>query len=92
MASSFKFNEHEFKRLIETQVQAGIDKIAQDYTRAFDRLRQTHAGRPIAEIKLELQRIVRGNDGSIADPELTEWAQAIADGTKITFKTDKIRL
>lgn len=87
-----QFNEREFKRLMQTEVQKGVDKVAAEQTRDLDRLRQQYAGRAVAEIKPALQQLFRRYDGKITDPELTEWAQMVSDGTRITMKADRIRL
>lgn len=87
-----QFNEREFKRLMEKEVQAGIDKMAAEQNRELDRLRQQYTGRPVEQIKPALQRLFARYDGKITEPDLTEWAQLISDGTKITLKPDRIRL
>lgn len=87
-----QFNEHELKRLMQTEVQKGVDKVAAEQTRDLDRLRRQHTGRPVAEIKPALQQLFRRYDGKITDPELTKWAQMISDGTRITMNAGRIRL
>lgn len=87
-----KFNEREFKRLMQTDVQKGIEKMAAHQTRDLERLRQQYTGRPVAEIKPALQQLFRSYDGNVTDPELSEWAQMISDDTRITMKAGQIRL
>jgi hypothetical protein len=91
--SSFKFtfDEREFRRSIEKEVTKAVEGIARDRTRDLDAMRRQYTGRPIAEIKPALQRVFAKDGGSITDPELTEWAQAISDGTRIEFHADRIR-
>lgn len=88
---SFKFDESAFRREIQKQAQSAIDDLAKKRTRQLDELRRQYVGRPPAEIKPALQRIFSQDDGSITDPELSEYAQAISNGTRITFNAQKIR-
>jgi hypothetical protein len=84
---SFKFDERALRRA----VQPAIDKMARDMTREMNQLSARYAGRPVAEIKPALQRLFGRDGGSITDPELTEYAEAISAGTRIEFKADRIR-
>ena len=91
MSSSFKFDKIAFMREVQREAQKGIDQMAREQNRELERMSATYTGRPIEEIKPALQRLFSRYDGKITDPELTEWAQLISDGTKITLKPDKIR-
>lgn len=89
--TKIQFNEREFKRLMQTEVRKGVEKMATQQTRDLERLRQQYAARPIEEIKSALQQLFGRYDGRITEPELSEWAQLIADGKRITMKAGKIR-
>jgi len=91
MSSSFKFDKNAFMREVQREAQKGIDQMAREQNRELERMSVTYTGRPVEEIKPALQRLFARYDGKITDPELTEWAQLISDGTKITLKPDKIR-
>ncbi|MEL5990645.1 hypothetical protein ACOKGD_04785 [Microbacterium phosphatis] len=78
-------------REVQREAQKGIEQMAREQNRELERMSATYTGRPIEEIKPALQRLFARYDGKITDPELTEWAQLISDGTKITLKPDKIR-
>lgn len=91
MSSSFKFDKNAFMREVQREAQKGIDQMAREQNRELERMSATYTGRPIEEIKPALQRLFARYDGKITDPELTEWAQLISDGTKITLNPDKIR-
>ena len=91
MKISINFDEREFRRQMQSAVQSGVDKVAREQTRDLDRLRQQYVGRPIDEIKPALQRLFARYDGKITDPELSDWAQLISDGTRIELQPDKIR-
>ncbi|MGC5225108.1 hypothetical protein ACPW96_21275 [Micromonospora sp. DT81.3] len=91
MSLSLNFNEGEFKRQMAAAAQSGLQQLAREQTSDFDRLRQQYTGRPVEEIRPALQRLFARYDGKITEPELTEWAQMISDGTPIEFKPEKIR-
>ncbi len=90
MSVSFEFNEREFKRLMETEAQSAVNDLAQQQTVELDQLRQQYTGRPVDEIKPVLQNLFAKDGGNITDPELSEWAQLISDGTKIEMKPEPI--
>ena len=91
MSSSFKFNEREFRRMVEQQVQSGVNDLARDWTRELDTLRARLVGHPVEEIRPQLQAMFARKGGSITEPELSDWAQLISDDTRIEFKPDRIR-
>lgn len=87
MKINVKFDQSALKR----ELQAGIDRVARDQTGDLDRLRRQYTGHPVAEIKPALQRLFARYNGKITDPELSEWAQLISDGTRIEMKPGRIR-
>jgi hypothetical protein len=91
MSSSFSFNEREFRRMVEQEAQDGINDLARNWTRELDALRTRLAGHPVDEIKPHLQAVFSRDGGSVTDPELSEWAQMIADDVHIEFSPEKIR-
>lgn len=87
MSFKFEFDEKALKRELARQAQPEMDRIAREMTRERERLR----GLPIDQIKAALQRLFARDGGSITEPELSEYAQMIHDGTRIEFKADRIR-
>lgn len=82
-SSSFKFNERELQRFMETEAQSALNDLATKQARELDQLREQYTGHPVEEIKPALQRLFAADGGNITDPELSEWAQLISDGTRI---------
>ena len=76
------FNKRDIDRLIKQTMQQDVKEVQ----RLFDRLAVQYRGRPVAVIKPALKRAWERNGGKITDPELTEYAQAISDGTPIKFR------
>lgn len=86
MSSSFSLNENALRQMVDESVA----KLAADQTRDLDQLRHQYAGHPIDEIKPALQRLFEGYGGSITEPELSDWAQLIADNTRIEMKPEPV--
>lgn len=91
MSFKFEFDQKAFERAVRKDVEAHVRDVSRDMTRDFDRLQTQYAGRPVAEIKPALKIAWEQGGGSITDPELTEYAQMISDGTKITFEAGPIQ-
>ena len=86
MSFKFEFDQKALEREIRKDIEAHVRDVSHDMTREIDLLRAQYAGRPIAEIKPALKRAWEKGGASITDPELTEYAQVISDGTRITFE------
>jgi hypothetical protein len=50
-----------------------------------------HQGRPVDSIKPALKRLFERRGGKITEPELTQYAEMISDGTKIEFKPGQLK-
>ena len=83
----FEFNEDAFKEIAESAIQ----DVAAQQTQDLDRLRQQYTGQPVEAIRPALQQLFADYGGSITEPELSDWAQLIHDGTRIELKPDTIR-
>lgn len=83
--AKFKFDD----RALKKAVQQGVKKMADDLTRDLNHLTPRLKGRPLPEIKREIQRVWAkhsGTGGSITDPELTQFAEQIHQGGRITVR------
>ncbi len=82
--AKFKFDD----RALKKAVNQGVQKMASDLTRALNSLTAQYAGRPLEEIKPQIQRVwaKHTGGGSITDPELTSFAQQIHDGGRVTVR------
>lgn len=83
---SFEFNEEGMRRVAEEAVR---DMAAQQ-TQDLERLRQQYTGQPIEAIRPALQQLFGGYGGSITEPDLSDWAQLIHDGTRIEMTPEPI--
>ncbi|ACV06401.1 hypothetical protein I6I18_04650 [Kytococcus sedentarius] len=85
MGSGFKLSGN-FERDLNRMVQGTVKDIASDYQKMFDSLLRRYEGRPVSEIKPVLRREWSRIGGSISDPELTDYATLISEGTRIQMK------
>lgn len=87
MGSGFKFEiSRELERDLKKMVQGTVKDIASDYQKMFDSLSRRYKGRPVSEIKPVLRREWARIGGAISDPELTDYATLISEGTRIQMR------
>ncbi|WCD91449.1 hypothetical protein [Microbacterium sp. nov. GSS16] len=82
----FKFNEEGMRRVAEE----AVANMAAQQTQDLERLRQQYVGQPIAVIRPALRQLFASYDGNITEPDLSEWAQLISDGTRIEMTPEPI--
>ena len=75
-----------WEKELEKAVRPALKDIASDYQKMFDSLARRYKGRPVSEIKPVLRREWSRVGGSISDPELTEYATHISEGTRIQMR------
>ncbi len=83
--ANFKMNPG-WEKELEKAVRPALKDIASDYQKMFDSLARRYKGRPVSEIKPVLRREWSRVGGSISDPELTEYATHISEGTRIQMR------
>lgn len=76
-----------FERDLMKLAQGAMNDTATKYQRMFDSLSREYTGQPVSVIKPVLRGHWRRLGGNISDPELTEYATHISDGTRIVMKT-----
>ena len=75
-----------WEKELEKAVRPALKDIASDYQKMFDSLLRRYKGRPVSEIKPVLRREWSRVGGSISDPELTEYATHISEGTRTQMR------
>jgi hypothetical protein len=82
--AKFSFDES----AIQKAVNQGVQKMASDLTRALSGLTAQYQGRPLEEIKPEIQRVwaKHTGGGSVTDPELTRFAEQIQAGGEVVVR------
>jgi inorganic triphosphatase YgiF len=82
--SDFKFDQRAIDQLAKELVKDEAKKLQ----KMMDDLLRRHKGHPVAEVKSALVREWEKRDGGkVTDPELTEWATHISEGTRIKIET-----
>jgi hypothetical protein len=90
--SSFSFDIDGFEKAFKKVGTDAFDQRAGEMQQTIDRLGRELKGQPLANAKVRLQsEWQRSIGGSITDPELTQYAEALVDGTRIEFKTEPIK-
>lgn len=75
-----------WEKELEKAIRPAMKDIASDYQKMFDSLSRRYKGRPVSEIKPVLKREWSRVGGSISDPELTDYATLIREGTRIQMR------
>jgi hypothetical protein len=86
------FDDRAFERAIKDAADKAVEQRAAELQRIFDSLHRTCSGKPVEEVKRALRQRWRslGDGADITDPELTEYATLIAEGTKIKMRPGKV--
>lgn len=71
---------------LEKAVRPALKDVASDCQKMFDSLLRRYKGRPVSEIKPVLRREWSRIGGSISEPELTDYATRISEGTRIQMR------
>jgi hypothetical protein len=79
----FNFDERAVDQIAKDAVQAE----AKEIQKMLDRLLRQYTGSPVPEVKAALVREWRKGGGNISDPELSDWATLISNGTRIHVQT-----
>lgn len=82
MPAQFKFDQGAIDRVVQDAMRGA----QHDLQRSFDDLGRRYRGRPVNEVKVALRDVLRRGGGNVGEPELTEWATAISEGTRIVLK------
>lgn len=77
-------NERALKKIANDKV----SQMTRDLTTALNALTSRHQGKPIDEVKRAIQDVWsrKTGGGSITDPELTQFAEQIAAGGRVTVR------
>lgn len=87
----FKFDEKAFRRAVGRQIDAAVKDISAERNAEMKRLEAEFGGKPVEVIKPALRRAFQREGGSLTEPELTKYAEAIRDGVQIRFRPGQTR-
>lgn len=82
--AKFSFDENAIRKVVNQ----GVQKMASDLTSALGGLTARYKGRPVEEIKPEIQRVwaKHTGGGEVTDPELTRFAEQIQAGGEVVVR------
>lgn len=82
--SNFDFDGRALKKMVND----GVQKMTSDLSKALNSLTTQYRGRPVEDIKPQIQRVwsKHTGGGSITDPELTMFAEQIQAGGRISVR------
>jgi hypothetical protein len=87
----FKIDENALRRAVGQQVDVALKDIATRRNADMMRLEVEYGGKPLDAIKPALKGVFEKDGGSLTDPELTQYAEAIRDGVQIRFRPGETR-
>ena len=87
MPSNFKLS-HDWEKKIRKAVEPQLRARAQEMERLLADLTRRHKGRPVSQIKVPVRTAFKQHGWELTDPDLTRYATAISEGTKITVTAD----
>lgn len=76
-----------WERDLKRMIQPGMNDMARHLQQAADRVYRQYKGKPVTVVKPPLKRALASAGLQLSERELTEYAQAISDGTQIRFTT-----
>lgn len=79
--TNFRVNIHG----VEKALSKALVESTEELNKVFKGLSRDLKGQPLQLIKSRLQNAMKHNGGSISEPELTQYATAIFEGTEIKF-------
>jgi hypothetical protein len=87
--AQFKFDKSAIRRVANKAVADMAAKLARD----LNALIPSHEGRPLDEVKRAVQDVWRrgSGGGEISDPELSQFAEAIASGQQVTVRSGGLK-
>jgi len=72
-------------------VRQGYEESAREFKRLIAGLERSHGGKPVDEVKGAVRAAFRRADISASESEITDYATAISEGTKIDMKVEPLR-
>ena len=88
-SSSF---QRDLRRAAEQAANDGMKELAAKLQHLFDDVLQSSGGKPVDEIKVTLAAACKRQDYSLDDEDLTTYARAISEGTRIVVQPERVRL
>ncbi|MFH8581646.1 hypothetical protein [Streptomyces zaomyceticus] len=79
--AKFEFDKRKLEKVVRQAAQAKGDELAAQLTSSLNALSPACVGRPVNEVKVEVQRAWRRRmENDLPEPKLTEFAEQLAGG------------
>jgi hypothetical protein len=96
MTIKFEFDSDGFKRNLQRDMERSANELmrqsASELQSAFDSVLASHGGHPVDEVKPALTLACQRHDFTFDEDDLTAYATAISEGTRIVVETQDVRL
>ena len=93
MGSGFeiKWDKNALDRVVKETANKAVVEQGRKLQSELDSVLAQSSGKTAAEIKPLVQNAFRRIGGSISDPELTQYAEVIAEGTRIVVQPERLK-
>lgn len=88
---NMQFDKRALEREISREANSAMQDIARGLNRRFSVIARTAEGRDLVSVKSEVSRAFRSEGADVSEPELTEYAQHLIEGTAISFEPGRLR-
>jgi hypothetical protein len=82
----------QLKGSMESAANEGMAHVASELQRIFDSVIETDGGRPVEQVKAALRSACSRSEFTLDDVQLTAYATAISEGTRVVVEPERIRL
>lgn len=76
----------DFEKSVQQAARAGLDEHLKKTQKSLDSLARQYQGEPVSKIKPTLKRMLSRSGMSLRDRQLTDYAEKISEGTRITLQ------
>lgn len=76
----------DFEKAVQQAARAGLDEHLKKTQKSLDSLARQYQGEPVSKIKPALKRMLSRSGMSLRDRQLTDYAEKISEGTRITLQ------
>ncbi|WP_312589181.1 hypothetical protein [Corynebacterium dentalis] len=76
----------DLEKAVQQAARAGLDEHLKKTQKSLDSLARQYEGEPVSKVKPALKQMLSRSGMSLPDRQLTEYAEKISEGTRITLQ------
>ncbi|WP_152608336.1 hypothetical protein [Kocuria rhizophila] len=76
----------DFEKAVQQAARAGLDEHLKKTQKSLDSLARQYEGEPVSKVKPALKQMLSRSGMSLPDRQLTDYAEKISEGTRITLQ------